>query len=225
MDQEKVTFHRARQMLESNFEAPNQKPKPIFPTHFDITLALEHKRKISPFLLEKCIQNHTGTKPRTIRTKDATTFIIEISSHKESVAMTVLDKIHNHPVKTTINNTSDIQKGLIYVYGYDMSSFEDFKTGLINQNNLINVEEAIWMKPKRGNNAKPLILSFRRDVPAFIDVPGEAMRTRVSDYSKRPILCLNCLQYGHSRSVCRDSAKCRNCESAAHTTTNCTSEI
>ena len=54
----------------------------MFPTHFDVKLAIEHKRKISPFLLEKCIQNHIGTKPRT---KDATTFIIEISSHKESV--------------------------------------------------------------------------------------------------------------------------------------------
>ena len=47
--------------------------------------------------------------------------------------MTILGKIHNYPAKTTINNTSDIQKGLVYIYGYDTSSFEDFKTGLINQ--------------------------------------------------------------------------------------------
>ena len=203
-------------MLQNNLEAPNQKPKPIFPTHFDVTLDIEHKLKISPSLLKKCIQNHTGTQSRIIRTKDATTFIIEISSHKESVAMTILDKIHNYPVKTTINNTSDIQKGLVYVYGYDISSFEVFKTGLMNEHNLINVEEAIWIKPQRGNNAKPLILSFRRDLPAFIDVPGESMITTVSEYSKRPILCLNCLQYEHSRSVCRNSAKCRNCGSATH---------
>ena len=146
-------------MLQNNLEEPNQKPKPIFPSLFDLKFTIEHKRKISPFLLEKCIQNHTGTKPRTIRTKDATTFIIEISSRKESVAMIILVKIHNYPVKTIINNTSDIQKGLIYVYGYNMSSLEVFKTGLMNEHNLINVEEAIWMKPQRGNNAKPLILS------------------------------------------------------------------
>ena len=128
VDQEKVTFQRAQQMLQNNFEAPNQKPKYIFPTHFDVIYAIEHRRKISPFLSEKCIQNHTGTKPRTIRTKDATTFIIEISSHKESVAMTILDKIHNYPVQTAINKTSHIQKGLLYVYGYE-SSFQVFKTG------------------------------------------------------------------------------------------------
>ena len=35
-------------------------------------------------------------------------------------------------------------------------------------------------------DAKPLLLSFRRDLPAFIDIPGETMKTRVSEYSKRP---------------------------------------
>ena len=93
--------------------------------------------------------------------------------------MAILDKIYDYPVKATINNASDIQKGLLYVYGYDKSSFEDFKTGLMNQHNLTNVEEVIWIKPQRRNKAKPLILSFRRDLPAFIDVPGESMRTRV----------------------------------------------
>ena len=77
MEQEKVTFQRAQQ---NNLESPKRKPKPIFPTHFDVTFDIEHKQKISTFLLKKCIKNHTGTKPRTIRTEDATTFIIEISS-------------------------------------------------------------------------------------------------------------------------------------------------
>ena len=62
--------------------------------------------------LEKCITNHTGSKPRTIRTKHATTFIIEVSSHSESIAITVLDKIHNNPVQTGINYFSDVQKSL-----------------------------------------------------------------------------------------------------------------
>ena len=60
VDQEKVTFQRARQMLQNNLEAPNQKP--IFPTHFDVKFAIEHKQKISPLLQEKCIQSNTGKK-------------------------------------------------------------------------------------------------------------------------------------------------------------------
>ena len=50
-----------------------------------------------------------------------------------------------YPFQTTINNANDILKGLIYVYGYDASYFEDFQTDFMNQHNLINVEETIWI--------------------------------------------------------------------------------
>ena len=98
---------------------------------------------------------------------DASTFVNEISSHSESGTMTALDKTYKYPVQTSINNTSDIQNGLVYVYGFDITSFDRFKTGSMNQHSLVNVEEAIWIEPKRGNNAKPTILSFRSDPPIF----------------------------------------------------------
>ena len=78
-------------MLTNNHESVE--PKYKLPTHFDCKLSAEHKRKLSHFLLEKCILKHTGSKPLTIRTKDATTFIMEVSSHSESIAVIVLDKI------------------------------------------------------------------------------------------------------------------------------------
>ena len=46
---------------------------------------------------------------------------------------------------------------------------------LIDQYDLVNVEEAIWIKPKSGYTAKALILSFKSDIPNFIDIPGESM--------------------------------------------------
>ena len=94
----------------NNLKSVNLKPKSKFSTHFDCQFAVELKRKISPFILEKCIKDHIGAKPRT---KDASTFFIEISTHSESVSMTALDKIYKFPVQTRVNNTSDIQKGLI----------------------------------------------------------------------------------------------------------------
>ena len=135
-------------MLQNNLEASNQKSKPIWPnTFWRIFRCIEHKQKLFPFLEEKCFQNDTGTKHRTIRTKDGSTFIIEVSSHKESFSYH--DHIRqNYPVKTTINNTSKILKGLLHAYGYDASCFEDFKTCLINEHNLINVEEAVWINPR-----------------------------------------------------------------------------
>ena len=48
------------------------------------------------------------------------------------------------------------------------------------------VKEAIWIEPKRGNNAKSLMLSFRSDIPNLIDIPQESIRTKVFEYMKRP---------------------------------------
>ena len=106
-----------------------------------------------------------------------------------------------------------------------MTSFDRFKTGFINQHGLVNVEEAIWIKPKIGNNAKPRILSSKSVPPNFIDIPGESVRTWVFEYMKQPLICSNCLKFGHSKSVRRDSAKCRNCGSMQHATISCNANV
>ena len=77
-DGEKVTIQRAEQMLTNNLDSFNPKPKSKFSTHFDFDLSAVRKRQL--FLLEKCIENHSCSKPRTFGTKDATTFIIDVSS-------------------------------------------------------------------------------------------------------------------------------------------------
>ena len=88
---------------------------------------------------------------------------------------------------------------------------------LIDQYDLVNVEEAIWIKPKSGYTAKALILSFKSDIPNFIDIPGESMIWKDLEYIKQLLVCLNCLQFGHSRSVCRDlvAIVCRFCVAIA----------
>ena len=100
VDQEKVTFQKARQLLQNNPEEPNKKYKAMFPTHFNVKLAIEYKRKISTTSSSRKVHPKTtlAQNLEPYRTKDATTFIIEISSHKESVAMTISDKV----VQTTI---------------------------------------------------------------------------------------------------------------------------
>ena len=97
-------------MLMNNFESVNPEAKSKFQTHFNCPLAVEHEKKISLFILEECIQDHIGAKSRTIRTKDAFGFVIEIYSHAESVILRVLDKNYKDPVQTSINNTSDFLK-------------------------------------------------------------------------------------------------------------------
>ena len=69
-DREKIIIPRAEQMLMNNFESVNPKPKSKFLTYFDCQLVAQHKRKNSPFLLEKCIEDRRQDyTPRTIRAR------------------------------------------------------------------------------------------------------------------------------------------------------------
>ena len=56
--------------------------------------------------------------------------------------MSTIDKIIEIPVEITVNTPSDIQKRLVYIYGYNMSNFDTFKEGLVRQHRLVQVEEA-----------------------------------------------------------------------------------
>ena len=224
-EEHKVTYQRARQMMENNIVGSAMtKTKIPFPTYFDLKFdSPQQKRKISPFLLEKCIQAKIGNKPRTIRTKDSTTFVIQVSKKEESIALSKIDEINGVRCSVTLNDSADIAKGLIYIYDYDMTDFDSFKAGLMQQRGLVNVEEAVWIKPRRGSNVKPLMLSFRIAIPDYIDIPGERMRTKVYEYIKKPLLCIKCLDYGHSKKVCQGSPKCRNC-AAEEQHENCTND-
>ena len=73
------------------------------------------------------------------------------------------------------------------------------------------MQESFWLKPKRGNNAKHLILSFRSDFPSFIDIPGETARTQVIIITKEPAI-INVLKVGMNRKLYRSSQnqECRN---------------
>ena len=130
VNREKVSIQRAKQILENNLDSKIFKQKTnvnLFPTHFDCKLDPANKRKISPFLLEKCIQQYIGAKPRTIRTKDESTFTVQVCSEKESRAMSTVTDINGYPTVVTVNESTDVQKGLIYLYGYDLQDLDSFK--------------------------------------------------------------------------------------------------
>ena len=66
-------------------------------------------------------------------------FIIEISTEQQSNKMKSIPRINDSPV-TISDYFQNISMGLIYVYEYDLSEFEEFKTGLMADYNLKDVQ-------------------------------------------------------------------------------------
>ena len=225
VQKEKVTFQRARQIITPIPVSRQLTPKTTpFASMFNVTLPKGCKRQLkNPWIVEKAIKEHTGKTPRKCRgsPQDDDTFVIEVASLEESRKMSTLRKIDDHEVNVQVNNNQNLQKGLIYIQGYDLLEFDDYKTELINENNLAGAEHATWITT-RDSRTQVIIVTFKEDLPKYMDIPGETMRTVVHEYKRLPNHCKKCLNYGHSKKVCReDEPKCLNCTSREHTFPPC----
>ena len=127
-------------------------------------------------------------------------------------------------MEVTVNTALNINKGFVYIYGYNMVDFESFKEGLTKQYGLSSVIEATWIKSKRANSAKPLLLTFPNELPLYLDIPGEMMRTKVLEYKQRPLICRKCMEYGHGKNQCDREQTCSRCGMSGHGRDDCNSD-
>ena len=91
------------------------------------------KRKLSPWMLKRCLTQHLGSKPKTIRSRSRTTVSVEVLDVKQSKKIRGLTHLNNLPVAVDENLDYGIIKGVVYIYKYDMTDFELFKKGLIER--------------------------------------------------------------------------------------------
>ena len=170
--------------------------------------------------MERCI----GSKPKAIRTVNSTTFRVEVGSIEQSTAQLNITEINGIDAEITVNITFHKIKGLVCIYEYNMCGFQEFQSRLKEQYGLHEIVEATWIKTKRNNNARPLLLTFCRELPQYIDVPGEIVRTKVFEYKQRPLMCRKCLEYGHGKNHCEGKQRCGKCSGEGHEISECTDE-
>ena len=87
-------------------------------------------------------------------------------------------------MEVSVNTALNVNIGPVYIYGYNMMDFKALKAGLSEQYGLSSVVEATWSKQRRGNNAKPLLLTFPNELPQYLNIPCEMMMTKVLEYKR-----------------------------------------
>ena len=107
--EEKVTLMRAKQMMENNNEYV-ERAKQQFNTHFDFKMNESDKRNITPWLLEKCLERELGSKPRTIRTTNSTTFTVEVSDREQGNKIQKITNINGINIEIFINKSDNTIK-------------------------------------------------------------------------------------------------------------------
>ena len=97
------------------------------------------------------------------------------------------------------------------------SDFAKYSEDLKNEFKLIHVQKAFWIQTK-NITATPLILTFReKEPPKFLNIIGEQSKTKVFEYFERPMMCQDCLDYGHTTKRCQKSTPiCAKCNTKGH---------
>ena len=144
--QEKVSYIRAKQMMDSRCQG-NTKNRKGFATHYNCVLNEIDKRRISPWLLEKSVENQIGKKPRSIRSVSKTAFIIEVETEEQSMKIAEVEQLAGHAVKMEKSKISTV-KGMIYIQDYDMNNFEQYRKSLMMEFGLQEVIMATWVKTR-----------------------------------------------------------------------------
>ena len=164
------------------------------------------------------------SKPRSIRTSNKTTFVVEVNSKEQSTAVQAITNINGIAAEITVNNFAHLKKGLIYIYGYNRHNFESFKARLIKQHGLQDVTEATWIKNRSNNRAVTLLLTFHKEMLQLIDIPREMTKTRIVEYKQRPLMCEKCLIYRYGKNNCEEEQRCGKCSGTGHNRTECTEQ-
>ena len=97
---EKVGRRTAIQILSGEDETSANKSTK-FPTKLSCQMNPEQKNKFSPWMIRKCFTQELDNKPRTIRSKSESKFLIEVNYEAESRTILSIKKLNNVDVRMT----------------------------------------------------------------------------------------------------------------------------
>ncbi|XP_055604088.1 uncharacterized protein LOC129753726 [Uranotaenia lowii] len=176
----------------------------------------------NPFVIGRTIEQHAGKIEGAFFEKKNNWYVLKIRSldqvRKIATLKHLLDgtaiEIGRHP-------KLNIRKFVIRCSEVDEMSEEDLKKELASQD--ITEVRRITKKTSTGIvGTSTLILTINSSVvPEFIDFG--LLRVRTRPYYPLPLLCRNCLLYGHPKSRCQNPKACNVC-SGQHESENCPSK-
>jgi len=217
----KVSRLRARQMLRKTTEITKTQEVNKCNKFFKCEMDANLKRKLTPWVIDKCITHAlTGKVKITTGAKDY--LIIEVETAQQSIEIMKIKDINKIPVVMSEYQEFNTSQGIVYIYGYDLSNFEAFKKGIKEDLTVADAELAFWVKP-RVSFAKAVKITFKQKTPPeFIEIPGEQTLSRVYEVLPRPMRCVKCQDYGHTKKNCKnDNEICGKCNIEGHSLNKC----
>ena len=181
------------------------------------------RRTVNPYSVLNCIAEKTGQKPLFLH-GDGKFLTLKVKNKEQADKVIQISKINEVNCTITPHPVFNTSKGLIFLQEFDVDNLEDFEAEMKDNYNVSKVEKADFIKC-RNPETKAYIVEFTQEyTPYSIYIPGERADTRVQPYKRRPMLCKQCLDYGHTAKHCHNDPRCKTCSTVGHTRDQCTAD-
>ena len=172
----------------------------------------EATRSICPFEMQKIFHNNSGMHKESI-TSIRDGYIVKAESDEQHNNIFLLTTIVGTSWEVSAINLTlrinNVTKGLVYVTECDVTRYTSFEERLKNKYNIGSVVQAFWIK-KWNINATLFFITFAQSqLPSYITIPGELVKTKVYQYNPKPIFCNNCQEYSPTVKKCKNETRCR----------------
>lgn len=143
-----------------------------------------------------------------IKTKDKRQFDT-VMNLKEEICITVFGKSEKILVEEMMSrNTS---KGIIFCKSWTQMTLEEVKAGLMEENKIRDVRQMEKFVNGQKQSTDAYVITFDgADMPGYVFMYSQ--RYEVRKYYPSPLICGNCLKFGHIKVNCRQQNEtCRKC--------------
>ena len=107
-----------------------------------------NERNLNPFSIERELTAQLKGKPEDISAAGRDGLIVTVRNESQSQNIATLKSIGGVPCEVEQHRSTNITKGIIYIYEFDIEDVNILKEGLTIFG-VTNVEEATWIKPRR----------------------------------------------------------------------------
>ncbi|XP_021694316.1 uncharacterized protein LOC110674329 [Aedes aegypti] len=179
----------------------------------------ETMKTVSPFFIRKAMNNIT-LNVTIVRTKDGGLLLktVDRQQAEKLKKQNVFGGIIN--IEITEQPTLNSSRGTIFCPDLKMHTDEEILDELSSQH--VTDVKRVHRRNKKGDfeDSGVFILTFDLGhLPNSIDAGFHCCK--IKQYIPPPLRCMNCLKFGHKRSVCKGNQICASCANLYHDKTQC----
>lgn len=176
--------------------------------------------KNHPFIVGKSIKLMIGDAYTATTEAKGTKYVIKVRNQIHATKLLDMKKLFDGtPIEITVHPTLNYSRCIVNCPEVCEMTKEEILEELAPQG-VTDIRRFTRIVDKVRINTPTMVLTMEGTTwPQYIYFGALRVPTRM--YFPTPMLCYNCIEYGHTKNNCKNAPRCQNCSSHGHMTQDC----